>query len=129
MANYKSKKRILEIGWLLVMVVLSFLALFPLVWAVSTSLKLPHHIFSFRPNILPIPLNMDNYKTVVLYGSFFRPLLNTLIVVLATIGLIVVVSAHAGYFLARFRIIGERFIFLFLSFGIIIQSVAIHVPL
>lgn len=129
MANYQSKKRILEITWLVVMVVLSLLALFPLLWAVSTSLKLAHHIFSFRPNILPIPINLENYKIVVLYGSFFKPLFNTLIVVLATIGLTVIVSAHAAYFIARFRIIGERFIFLFLSFGIMIQSVAILVPL
>ena len=129
MINYQSKKLALEGVWWLIVLVASFAAAFPLLWAVSTSLKMAQHIFTPRPNIIPSPIILENYRNVALHAPFFRCLLNTLIVALATIGLTIILGSHAGYFIARFRVGGRGFIFLILAIGVMMQSVAILVPL
>lgn len=127
--NYQSKKLTLSVIWFVILCLMTFAAAFPLFWAVSTSLKLPQHIFTPRFNIIPSPIVSENYRNVLLYSPFFRFLLNTLIVVFGTIGLTIILGSHAGYFIARFRVGGRGLILLVLAIGVMMQSVAILVPL
>jgi len=118
-----------NVVYFVVLLVIAAVAIFPFLWAVSTSLKIPQNVFTPQPRLMPSPFTFENYGNVVRYTNFLRNLLNTLVVVLATIGLTIIVSAHASYFLARFRIVGQRMVFFLLAIGVVMQSVAILVPL
>src|SRR5947208_7507747 len=65
----------------LALVVCSAIFLVPLLWAVSTSLKMPEQVFTFPPQFVPRPVLWHNYVQAwtgtVPFNLFFR---NSLII-------------------------------------------------
>ena len=91
--------------WYLAVLVGSGIFLLPILWAVSTSLKLPGQVFAFPPQFIPRPMVWENYVQAwtgtVPFNLFFR---NSLIItIIPTLGTILSCSLVAyGFALFRF---------------------------
>jgi raffinose/stachyose/melibiose transport system permease protein len=105
----------------LVLLVYTFIALFPILLVVVNSFKKRITIFK-TPLALPNPNNFDpiGYKTVWEGANFTLYFGNSLVVTLGSLVLILLVSSMAAFALARYEFPGNTFLGLYLSLGIMI---------
>ena len=80
-----------------------FLALFPFWWMLVTSLKRPVDIFS-HVALWPQHITFGNYGRLFSEFHFGPFLLNSIVIVIASVGVSLVIGTLAAYALARFRL-------------------------
>jgi ABC-type glycerol-3-phosphate transport system permease component len=125
----------------------TFIVCFPLIWALSTSLKPKTEIFATPPTILPHTVTMENYAALVtgrqqyFRGTerveaattpaqfFVRWFINSLIVTCGSTLISIVVSTLAAYSLTRFRYWGRSFVPYFSILGYMVPSIIFVFPL
>jgi multiple sugar transport system permease protein len=98
-----------------VLIVAVILALFPTLWMLSTSIKIPLEYFNSPPIWIPTQPTIDHY--IALFrdyqgGIFFK---NSIIIAIGSTIVTLVLSIPSAYAIARHRIGGERFSFWILS--------------
>jgi ABC-type glycerol-3-phosphate transport system permease component len=101
----------------LAVAIVVLIALFPFFWILRTSLLSDSQVAAGvggANGIIPAHLSGIAYKNVFTQASFLRPLLNSIIVALATTVVTVIVASMAGYALARLRIRGAGAILAFI---------------
>ena len=86
-----------------VLVVATLLALFPIFWTVSTSIKTRVDSFSIPPVFVGFTPTWDNYRNLLGNDDFLRFLGNTTVVTTVSTLLAVAVGSLAAYALARYR--------------------------
>ncbi len=101
--------------------------LLPILWSVSTSLKLPLEIHA-GPHWWPETPTFSNYRAVA--GSkFLRYIGNSLLVAAATLLVSLALAVHAAYAVARRRFRGKNVLLFLLWATIMIPGVSVVVPL
>ncbi|HEY3873436.1 MAG TPA: carbohydrate ABC transporter permease [Actinocrinis sp.] len=82
-------------------VVLTAVMLFPVYWMVNESFTTDGNMRKTPPNLIPVDGTLDGYRAV--FSQQLPYLGNSLMIGLATVALTLVVSAPAGYALAKLR--------------------------
>jgi multiple sugar transport system permease protein len=77
--------------------------IFPFIWMVSTSFKLPQHVLAWPPSILPPIFTFTNYVAVFEKVDMLRYFFNTIRFTLVSAVCIVFTSALTGYVFAKYR--------------------------
>lgn len=114
----------------LFLIVMSFLALFPFLWLISTALKgMNENIFQYPPNFIPEHLTFDNFVAVWNKIPFLLYFLNSFIVAAFTVVLNLIFSSLAAYPLARMNFKGKNFIFALILTTIMVPFQAIMLPI
>lgn len=123
------KKIIEKIGIHAILIFVSLLSIFPFIWLISTSLKgQAENIFAYPPSIIPQDFTFENYIGVWKRVNFIAYFLNSMIVAGATVGLNLILSALAGYPLARMQFGGKKFVFFAVLATIMVPFQAIMLP-
>lgn len=123
------KKIIEKIGIHSILIFVSLLSIFPFIWLISTSLKGPaENIFAYPPSLIPQNFTFENYIGVWKRVNFIAYFLNSMIVAGATVGLNLILSALAGYPLARMQFGGKKFAFFAVLATIMVPFQAIMLP-
>ncbi len=86
-----------------VLVVAAVIALFPLFWTVSTSIKSRVDSFAIPPKFVSFEATAKNYRTLFETPTFGQIYRNTVVITLSSTALSVVVGTLAAYALARYR--------------------------
>jgi ABC-type glycerol-3-phosphate transport system permease component len=110
-------KIVKETLFYLAVIIAILIALFPFYWILRTSLESNAQVSAGvgGPNgIVPSHLSFSAYVNVFKQDDFLTPLLNSIIVALATTAVTVVVASLAGYALARLDIRGAGAILAFI---------------
>lgn len=111
----KRRKPIEILGWIVLyalMLGFAFVALFPFLWMISSSLKTETEMFRFPIQWIPDVFHFENYKNAWEMVNFPRAMGNSLLVAgTITIGQ-VLTSATAGYAFAKIRFRGRDKVFL-----------------
>ncbi len=131
----------------LVLLVVTFLICFPLIWAASTSLKRPKDVMATPPTLLPAEVTIENYRNLVTgrqqyyradqsyvpttaapqhFTSWFA---NSVVVSLGSTAISILISTLAAYSITRFRYRGRRIIPYFSLLGYMIPSIILVFPL
>jgi multiple sugar transport system permease protein len=105
------------------------LTLFPLVWLVITSLRVPADIFAVPVHIIPESITWRQYVNVFTQYNLAGYLWNTVIVSLATVVFVTVLAVPCAYAMARFRLPFHRVIVSLLLIMRMIPVVALAIPL
>jgi trehalose/maltose transport system permease protein len=113
------RKIVRETAFYLAVVIVVLIALFPFFWVLRTSLLSNQQIAAGvggANGIIPSHLSGAAYKDVFTNTSFgfLHPLLNSLIVALATTVVTIIVASMAGYAMARLRIRGTGAVLAFI---------------
>ena len=106
---------------------LSLMAIAPLFWMLSMSLKTSSEVFD--PNLIPHHPTLDNFVYVFTQVDFLRYLWNTFFVSAAVTIVALFFHSMAGYALARLRFPGRDAIFLAMFATFLISLPVIIVPL
>lgn len=105
----KRKTKVFGIVLVVVMILLSLLFLFPVVWMIANSFKPDNAITadmnSFQAFLPPTPGNgfFDNYVSVITNTDFLKYMGNTLLYAAVLIALGIIVNGLAGYALAKIK--------------------------
>ena len=113
----------------IILITVSLLSIFPFIWLISTSLKgAGENIFAYPPQILPSDFTWANYTGVWQKVDFIRYFVNSMIVAGGTVVLNLILSALAGYPLARMEFQGKKIAFFAVLATIMIPFQAIMLP-
>lgn len=93
----------------IIFVIWSVVVLYPILWAVFSSLKDNMSIFS-SPWALPVNVHFENYYNAWVSAKISTYFLNSLLVVGGTIFLLMLMAATTAYVLAKFDFHGRTFI-------------------
>lgn len=107
----------------------ALVALFPVVWAVTTALKTDGEVNSFPPTIFPSEINWGNFKAVIFQSDFMRYMMNSVIVTVLCILVATIVAAHCAYALTNFRIKYKKQMMFIILMTSMVPPVAMLVPL
>jgi raffinose/stachyose/melibiose transport system permease protein len=104
-----------------ILIAYTLIALVPVLLVIANSMKPAGDIFT-SPFSLPTPHHHDfsGYNTVWTQSHFTTYFTNSLIVTLASVFLVVLLSAMTAYALAEYRFMGNTFLALFFALGIMI---------
>lgn len=112
-----------------ILLLMVFIALFPLLWMIFTSIKPQREIFSVPPRIFSDAPSYSNYLRVVFQSSIPRAFINSTIVALGATAGTLLLSSFAAYGLARYRFIGSSAVSVTLLFGQMMPGVVVLLPL
>jgi ABC-type glycerol-3-phosphate transport system permease component len=131
----------------LALLVVTFFICFPLIWALSTSLKSPKDVMAMPPRLLPAEVTIENYRNLVsgkqqYYRAdqsyvpttaapqhFMSWFANSVVVSLGSTAISILISTLAAYSITRFRYRGRRIIPYFSLLGYMIPSIILVFPL
>ena len=112
-----------------ILIFVSLLSVFPFIWLISTSLKgSGENIFAYPPAIIPSVFTWENYTGVWQKVDFIGYFINSMIVAGGTVLLNLILSAMAGYPLARMEFCGKKITFFAILATIMIPFQAIMLP-
>lgn len=112
---------------ILLLVVLA--AVFPAIWMLSTSIKLPTEQYDIPPQIIPDTPTFGNYINVLTNSKMFDAFVNSVIITVSVVVITLFISILAGYGLSRYKFKGHGVLKIGLLFGQMIPSVVIIIPL
>lgn len=113
----------------LLTMIIAILTLLPFVWMLLMSFKTEAEIFARGIQILPNKLYFENYRLLFQVFPFLRFFMNSLVVTVITTALTTIISAMAGYSIARFSLLGERSLSIVTLSSQIIPEILIIIPL
>jgi ABC-type glycerol-3-phosphate transport system permease component len=111
------------------LVLVSGIALLPLLWGISTALKTADQIQSYPPHWLPAPPSFQSFVDVWTQSNlpvYFR---NSVGVTVSSVLLSLLIAVHAAYGLSRYRFRGKAILLTALLATSMIPGIAILVPL
>src|SRR5919106_2276907 len=117
-----------------ILIVASLIAVFPVLWVVSTSFKNQFDVFSTDIEILPPNPTLENYESLfdpasATGGYFWDWFRNSLLIATLTTILAVFLAATAAYALSRYRFWGKRPVTSFFLTSQMFPAVILLVPL
>ena len=127
--NKRKLKSLGNGGMLFASLLIAAIAVFPLLWGLSTALKPTAQILAYPPIWLPHPPTLDSFTQVWEQSNlpiYFR---NSIWVTFASLVLSLFLAVHAAYGLARFNFRGKAALMVGLLATSMIPGIAILVPL
>lgn len=104
-------------------------AMFPVLWALLTSLKPESDIVTATIQYIPERVTFENYVAIWTRSNFPTLITNSAVVTLTTVVICVVIGTLASYAVARYRFRGRRELMLFYLVVRMFPAVMIIVPL
>jgi ABC-type glycerol-3-phosphate transport system permease component len=104
-------------------------ALLPVLWGLSTSFKTVKAVNAFPSQWIPDAPTLANWATAVFIGRYGQYLVNTLIVIAATLALSLTLAAFGAHATVRYAFPGRRLILNLMWATVMIPGIAIIVPL
>lgn len=108
---------------------ISYVALFPIIKMVSASLSTPEDYFSDSSSFLPVNPTFDNFKNSQSYFPILKPLKVTLIVTVSCTLVSVFICSLVGYGLGRYKFKGSNLVYAAVLFTIIMPIQTAQIPL
>ena len=107
---------------------LSYVILYPLLYAISQAFRTPADVYNANVIWLPTTLTLENFKTLwngINYPELFK---NTVIICLVTAFMQIVVCSVTGYGLARFKFKEKGFWIIVLLITVVVPPQIVSVP-
>lgn len=125
--NYVARGRLRRAVDGFLLFVITVVALFPIVWGLSTSLKLHEKIMEFPPRFIPDPVTFEHYQ-LLFESGITHFIFNSSLVSFLTVVLSLIVGSLGGYALARFEFAGKKLIMFAVISVMSIPLVSLMVP-
>jgi ABC-type glycerol-3-phosphate transport system permease component len=102
-------------------------ALGPILWAVSTSLKATNRIFAVPPHLIPTEPSFEHYQRLFLEGVHWT-FLNSSVYAVAAVAVALILGTLAGYALARFPTPAKPLVLLVFVGAMAVPAFAVLLP-
>jgi ABC-type glycerol-3-phosphate transport system permease component len=112
----------------LLVILLCAITLFPMLWMLSTSFKIPTEVFTRDIQILPRSPTLSNFPDAFQYFPVANWFWNSLFIAVATTAGKLAISIPAAFAFARLRFRGNNFCFAAILGTMIVPAVVTYVP-
>jgi len=129
MTKTKLRFNLTDLIYNILLYLLAAAMIFPFIWMVSTSLKLPQHILLWPPQVFPKVFTLANYQEVFQKADMMRYFYNTLRFTLVSTICIVFTSSLMGYVFAKYWFPFKEPMFLIIISTMMIPFQCYMVPL
>lgn len=123
----RTRERLTAAGRHAVLLVWTFVVLFPLYWIVSMSLKPPREAISLPPDWIFLP-TVYNYLQLAQESSFIATFANSLIMVSASVVLVLLIGVPAAYVLSRYDVPKQRDVLVWILSSRMLPPIAVVIP-
>jgi ABC-type glycerol-3-phosphate transport system permease component len=132
--NVHSKRKLLSYVLYFVLILISVIALFPMLYILLASFRTDQEIFSYAlpfslHTIIPVHWTFENYHIIFTEFNFWKPVMNTFLVVFILVPVNLVVASIAGYAFAFFDFKGKTVLFAIFVVSFMVPTDAIALPL
>jgi len=103
-------------------------AMVPMIWTLSSSLKDTAHVFSLRVEWIPRPALWSNYRELFVRLPFVRYVSNTMIIVVSNVVSSVLMGSIAAFAFARLRAPGKGLLFYLVISTMLLPSQVTLIP-
>ncbi|MBQ4899676.1 carbohydrate ABC transporter permease [Paenibacillus sp. Marseille-P2973] len=110
------------------LVVGGLISIYPLVYMFMTALKPMTLLFEFPPRFLPSEMTLSNFRNAWVSQNFALYLFNSVLVTIASFGLIFLFSSMLAFAYSRFDFKGKKLSFTILMGGLVIPSLTLLIP-
>jgi multiple sugar transport system permease protein len=125
----KLGKGFLKLSGYSLLVLCGLLMIFPVLWMLSSSLKMPDKIFSVPVQLIPNPVRFQNYSEAIELAPLGRYFFNSIFVGFAITAISLFFSTLAGFGFAKYRFWGSKALFVAVLSTLMIPFQAIMIPL
>ncbi|SEP08264.1 multiple sugar transport system permease protein [Halogranum amylolyticum] len=122
-----TRETFVKIGRHAVLLLWSFVVLFPLYWLASMSLKPPGEANSLPPDWIFLP-TVYNYIQLLQNGDFIAAFANSVIMVGVSVILVLLIGVPAAYVLSRYDIPMERDVLVWILSSRMLPPIAVVIP-
>ncbi len=132
--NKRTKKTLSTVVLYAVLAAIAVVALFPLFYIILASFRTDEEIFRYAlpfsiHTLIPVEWTLENYKVIFTQFSFWRPILNTCLVVLILVPLNLMVASVAAYAFAFFDFKWKNALFAIFIVSFMVPTDSIALPL
>lgn len=118
----------------IVLVIMTIASLFPIFFCLSASLRtqedLFRNMFPFTiKSLIPTDITGENFQIIFTKYEFWRPIMNTLIVTVASIAFGCIINSMAGFAFTCFEFKGKKFVYPLVLISFMVPFEAIAIPL
>lgn len=106
----------------------SFIMIFPFVWMILSAFKTPGDVYAYPPKWLPSKWNLDNFRAVFDLIPFWTYYGNSIFTSVVQTFLQISISILAAYALTKLRFPGRNFIYKFLQSSMFVPTVVTIIP-
>lgn len=118
-----------RLGWWVVMLAAAAVALGPLLWTISTSLKGQRETYQFPPTLIPQDVQLSNYTGLFGSSDFQSALVTSLVVTVGVTLLVLATAFPCAYALVRLRAYGSRAVLLLIALAQTVPAIVVLIPL
>ena len=122
------RQRLYVLGTHLYLFPIALIAIFPLYWLVSTSVKFRGNILRFPPQWFPDPITIENYQRLFITNPFDIWYLNSVIITVAATFGATLSAALVAYGFARLQFVGRNFWFAVVLATIMVPESVLIIP-
>jgi multiple sugar transport system permease protein len=123
------RARLVNLLALAVLTIASLMVLLPILWTISTSLRLPRESFTLPPKWLPTDFRWENYAEVFEAAPFGLYILNSFKVTFSIVIGQLVTASMAAYAFARLRFPGRDVLFIVLMSAMMVPLFVTIIPI
>lgn len=95
----------------LILIVLTFIFIFPVIWIIGSSFKDAGELFAWPPTFFGKNPTLGNYVTAFSQGNFSIYFFNTVFTSVVATVLTIIINVMAGYVFAKYRFKGSKVLF------------------
>jgi len=122
------QRRLKQIGLHTGLLLWAFLAVYPLVWILLTSLKYTHELYD-DPFGLPLSWKWSNYQEAWVFAKMGTYFLNSVVVTVLSTVLVLGLSSTTAFVLARFEFRLKALVWGYILFGFLVPHSLMLIPL
>lgn len=126
MKDNTSRRKLTQAVIYALLIIGSIVMLFPFVWMLSTSFKLPSEVYDL--SIIPKTFTLSNYRTVLMSNMFGRWFINSLFVAIVSTITTVFFASMVGYAFAKKKFPGQNFFFLMILSSLMVPVEMLIIP-
>lgn len=127
--TWRQRRKLVTAFKYVLMVLVTLIVLFPLLWMVTSSLKAESDLFAIPPTMIPHPISLEGYESALNRPTFIRALVNSVIVAVGSTFVTLVVTLHGAYALARVRFFGRDLFAKFILCFYMVPTVLLIIPI
>ena len=124
----KLRKEPTNVAGSIVILIGSFIMIFPFVWMILSAFKTVGDVYTYPPKWLPSEWNLNNFKKVFEMIPFWTYYGNSLYTSIVQTFLQIAISILAAYALTKLRFPGRNFIYQFLQSSMFVPAVVTIIP-
>lgn len=129
LSNAKIRKKITNILYHIIMIIICLIALYPFIWTFIASFKTASQIYSGNPfELIPKPFTVENYKQLFKIYDVPRMVFNGLYLAIVIPFISMFLSSMGAYAIARLDFRGKNIIFILLISTMMIPSHVTLIP-